>query len=294
MDQWLDFAPSVVAGASFEAACAAVNDYLALRTFLVGYSLTAADAALWGQLQACLMWKKVRGSGAAPHLARWFDWCAQQAEFRAAVDALSGGKAAGGGGGEAAAAAKSGGAKGGGNAAGTGGGGAAADGGGGGSFDIGLSGAVQGKVVTRFPPEPSGYLHIGHAKAALLNQHIAEQYGGRLLVRFDDTNPSKEKDEFVENILKDMADLGLKWDKLSYTSDYFPQLLDIGERLIRSGLMYADDTPVEAMREERMHGVESACRGRSVEENLKAFEEMKVGARLVICASRCRWFWLVL
>lgn len=147
-----------------------------------------------------------------------------------------------------------------------------------GSFDVGLPNAVHGKVVTRFPPEPSGYLHVGHAKAALLNQHFAKMYGGKLLVRFDDTNPSKEKDEFVENILKDTRDLGLEWEATTYTSDYFPQMLDLAVRMIKAGLMYADDTPVEQMREERMHGVESKRRGRPAEESLRLFQEMQSGS----------------
>lgn len=109
----------------------------------------------------------------------------------------------------------------------------------------------MGKVVTRFPPEPSGYLHIGHVKAALLNYHIAQQYNGKMILRFDDTNPSKEKDEFVDNILKDVNDLGLKYNSLSHTSQYFEQLLDVGKRLIKAGKLYADDTPVEQMRQVR-------------------------------------------
>ncbi len=182
-----------------------------------------------------------------PHLARWFDFCSEVPQVRAAVEELESLAAAGKKGGAGAPAA-------GGAAAGAGkkgadgaaaGGAAATNGDAGGSFDIGLPNAVEGKVVTRFPPEPSGYLHIGHAKAALLNQYFADMYKGKLLVRFDDTNPSKEKDEFVENILKDIADLGLRYDRLTYTSDYFPQLLELGEKMIRAGLMYADDTPVE-------------------------------------------------
>lgn len=142
---------------------------------------------------------------------------------------------------------------------------------------VDLPGAEVGKVVTRFPPEPSGYLHIGHAKAALLNDYFAEKYDGKMLVRFDDTNPSKEKDEFVDNIIQDMKTLGLKFDTITYTSDYFGQLLDLCEKMILEGKMYADDTPTEKMRLERMDGIESRNRNASVEENLAAWEEMKAG-----------------
>ncbi|KAG2484195.1 hypothetical protein HYH03_017007 [Edaphochlamys debaryana] len=280
VDQWLETAAGIVSGASLEGQCVALNDFLTLRTFLVGYSLTIADLAVWGQLQASPLWKKIRTGGKVPHLARWFTFCSELPPIKAAVDELDalGSKKPG-----APAAAGGAGAGKGGDAGKKGGEAGAAAGGGEastGSFDIGLPGAEEGKVVTRFPPEPSGYLHIGHAKAALLNQYFADMYKGKLIVRFDDTNPSKEKDEFVENILKDIADLGLRYDRLTYTSDYFPQLLELGDKMIRAGLMYADDTPVEQMREQRGKGEESACRGRSVEENLRIWEEMKAGSEV--------------
>ncbi|GIM07727.1 hypothetical protein Vretimale_11813, partial [Volvox reticuliferus] len=285
VDQWLETAAGIVSGAALESQCVALNDYLTLRTFLVGYGITLADLAVWGQLQGSPLWKKIRTSGKVPHLARWFTFCSEVPQVKATVDELEamGGKKGGApGSATGPAAVKASGADG--KKA---GGAAAADvpaaagaGDSGGSFDIGLPGAEEGKVVTRFPPEPSGYLHIGHAKAALLNQYFADLYKGKLLVRFDDTNPSKEKDEFVENILKDIADLGLRYDRLTYTSDYFPQLLDLGEKMIRAGLMYADDTPVEQMREQRLKGIESACRNRSVEENLRLWAEMKAGTEI--------------
>ena len=96
--------------------------------------------------------------------------------------------------------------------------------------------------MTRFPPEPSGYLHIGHAKAAMLNQYFAKMYKGKLLIRFDDTNPTKERTEFEETILEDLALLDIHGDAISHTSDYFDQLYELAVKLIKEGKAYADDT----------------------------------------------------
>ena len=145
------------------------------------------------------------------------------------------------------------------------------------NYDIALLNTEKG-VVTRFPPEPSGYLHIGHAKAALLNDYFAhEKYSGTLLVRFDDTNPSNEKVEFQDSIIEDLALMGIKPDKLSYTSDYFDELYEYGLQIIRDGNAYADDTDKDTMAAQRMDGEPSKRRDASVEENLAHFEEMKEG-----------------
>ncbi|KAM0682988.1 glutamate--tRNA ligase [Mitosporidium daphniae] len=143
-----------------------------------------------------------------------------------------------------------------------------------GSFDISLEGAKYGEVVTRFPPEPSGYLHIGHAKAALLNEYFARMYGGKLIIRFDDTNPLKEKMEFETSIIEDLALLGVRGDILSYTSDYFDQLIEFAFKLIDHGLAYADDTPQETMRQGRFSGIASARRETSADESKAIFERM--------------------
>ncbi|KAL1923911.1 uncharacterized protein VTP21DRAFT_6946 [Calcarisporiella thermophila] len=146
-----------------------------------------------------------------------------------------------------------------------------------GSLDIELPDAIPGKVVTRFPPEPSGYLHIGHAKAALLNQHFAEKYNGKLIVRFDDTNPSKEKVEFEESIKVDLALIGVDASNCSHTSDYFDQIYELALKLIKEGNAYVDDTDQETMQMQRGSGIPSRCRDLSVEENLKRFDEMTRG-----------------
>ena len=127
-------------------------------------------------------------------------------------------------------------------------------------------------MVTRFPPEPSGYLHIGHVKAAMLNYHYAKMYEGKMILRFDDTNPMNEKIEFVENILRDLATLEIKPDRITYTSDYFDTTKEYMEKMIKLGLAYADDTPSEEMKLERDKGLESKYRsGATVEETLKRF-----------------------
>ncbi|KAK9366944.1 tRNA synthetases class I, catalytic domain-containing protein [Lipomyces kononenkoae] len=149
--------------------------------------------------------------------------------------------------------------------------------GGGASYNINLVNAKDGEVVTRFPPEPSGYLHIGHAKAALLNQYFAQTYHGKLIVRFDDTNPSKEKMEFQDAILEDLELLGIKGDVVTFSSDYFQQMYDYCIQMIKDGKAYADDTPVDQMRQERTEGIASQRRDRTVEENLKIFQEMTEG-----------------
>jgi glutaminyl-tRNA synthetase len=139
-----------------------------------------------------------------------------------------------------------------------------------------------GRVHTRFPPEPNGYLHIGHAKSICLNFGLAEEYGGLCNLRFDDTNPAKEEVEYVDSILQDVRWLGFDWDdRLFYASDYFDQLYAWAIQLIRNGKAYVDSLSAEEIREYRgtltEPGRESPYRNRSVQENLDLFERMRAG-----------------
>lgn len=138
-----------------------------------------------------------------------------------------------------------------------------------------------GKVITRFPPEPNGYLHIGHAKSICLNFGLAEKFGGDCNLRFDDTNPAKEEVEYVESIKKDVQWLGFRWANLRYASDYFDQFYLWALELIRAGKAYVDQQSPEEIRRTRgtltEPGVESPWRNRTVEENLDLFERMKNG-----------------
>ena len=143
------------------------------------------------------------------------------------------------------------------------------------------SGKHEGRVQTRFPPEPNGYLHIGHAKAICLDFGLAAEFGGKTNLRFDDTNPSKEETEYVDAIMEDVKWLGFQWDGLFYASDYFQQLYDWAVQLIRNGKAYVCDLSADEIREYRgtltEPGRNSPYRDRSVEENLDLFERMKNG-----------------
>ena len=143
-------------------------------------------------------------------------------------------------------------------------------------------GKNEGRVHTRFPPEPNGYLHIGHAKAICINYGLAAEFGGLYNLRFDDTNPSKEEVEYTESIIEDIRWLGFDWeDRLYYASDYFEQLYEYAVQLIKAGKAYVDDLSAEQIREYRgtltEPGKESPYRNRSVEENLDLFERMRGG-----------------
>jgi glutaminyl-tRNA synthetase len=137
------------------------------------------------------------------------------------------------------------------------------------------------QIQTRFPPEPNGYLHIGHAKAISLDFDLADEFGGKTNLRFDDTNPEKEEKEYVDSIQKDVRWLGFDWERLCYASDYFPQLYEWALKLIKAGNAYVDDLSADEIRQHRgtltEPGKDSPYRNRSVEENLDLFTRMKLG-----------------
>ncbi|KAA1078473.1 hypothetical protein PGT21_035439 [Puccinia graminis f. sp. tritici] len=225
-----------------------IDHHLTLRTFLVGYSISETDWSLWGLIKSSSTFNALLKRAQHPHLSRWFSFIDCLPSSKSTITTLQdqiknsvkGRSKAG----------------------------VASV-----NFDGGLPGAIKGQVVTRFPPEPSGYLHIGHCKAAILNQHYAKIYDGKFLVRFDDTNPSKEKDA----ILEDLGLLGVKGDRMSYTSDYFDQLYGYATEMISKGKAYCDDTEQEVMKNQRMARQPSQRRDSTTEENLSRFEEMKLG-----------------
>lgn len=227
-----------------------LDKHLILRTYLSDYTLSDIDTKTWIAIKSNRAAVSFVKKGSYANLSRWFKYVEEvhpeiQADVKAADDARRA---------KVAAASKA-----------------------GASYNLALQNSDQG-VVTRFLPEPSGYLHIGHAKAALLSDYFGHQaYNGKLRLRLDDTNPSKEKEEYQDAIIEDLALMGVKPDVVTYTSDYFDHLYDTCIKLIKEGQAYADDTDVDTMREERGNGIASKRRDRTVEENLAIFDQMKTG-----------------
>ncbi|XP_007481476.1 bifunctional glutamate/proline--tRNA ligase [Monodelphis domestica] len=252
IDHWLEFSATKLSSCTlFATAISELNHCLSLRTYLVGNSLSLADLCVWATLKGNNKWQEQLKDSVAPlHVKRWFGFLEAQHAFQSVgtkwnvttpkIKVATEKKQ-----------------------------------------DIGkfveLPGAEMGKVVVRFPPEASGYLHIGHAKAALLNQHYQVNFKGKLIMRFDDTNPEKEKEDFEKVILEDVAMLHIKPDQFTYTSDHFETIMKYAEKLIHEGKAYVDDTPAEEMKAEREQRTESKHRKNSIEKNLQMWEEMKKG-----------------
>src|SRR5689334_22926666 len=144
-----------------------------------------------------------------------------------------------------------------------------------------LSSGKYKSIITRFPPEPNGYLHLGHSKSICLNFGLAIKYGGKTNLRFDDTNPVTEETEYVESIKDDIRWLGFEWSNELYASDYFEQLYGFAVMLIKKGLAYVDDSSSEQIAAEKgtptQPGIENTYRSRSMEENLQLFADMRAG-----------------
>ncbi|XP_074805340.1 bifunctional glutamate/proline--tRNA ligase isoform X4 [Natator depressus] len=259
IDHWLEFsATKLSTRAQFGSAVLELNHCLSLRTYLVGNSLSLADLCVWAVLKDSSAWQEQLQQNKAPvHTKRWYVFLEAQCAFQSVGTKW------------AAAAPKT---------------KVATEK----KQDVGkfveLPGAEMGKVIVRFPPEASGYLHIGHAKAALLNQHYQVNFKGKLIMRFDDTNPEKEKEDFEKVILDDVAMLHIKPDQFTYTSDHFETIIKYAEKLIQEGKAYVDDTPAEQMKMEREQRIESKHRNNSVEKNLQMWEEMKKGTE---CGQMC-------
>ncbi|XP_068922106.1 bifunctional glutamate/proline--tRNA ligase isoform X1 [Petaurus breviceps papuanus] len=258
IDHWLEFSATKLSSCTlFTTSISELNHCLSLRTYLVGNSLSLADLCVWATLKGNNKWQEQLKENVAPlHVKRWFGFLEAQRAFQlvgtkwniaapktkmsAFVFKATEKK-----------------------------------------LDVGkfveLPGAEMGKVVVRFPPEASGYLHIGHAKAALLNQHYQVNFKGKLIMRFDDTNPEKEKEDFEKVILEDIAMLHIKPDQFTYTSDHFETIMKYAEKLIHEGKAYVDDTPAEEMKAEREQKKNSKHRNNSTEKNLQMWEEMKKG-----------------
>uniref|UniRef100_A0A670I0K0 Prolyl-tRNA synthetase n=1 Tax=Podarcis muralis TaxID=64176 RepID=A0A670I0K0_PODMU len=242
VDHWMEFSTTKLSSStSFASAVQELNNCLSLRTYLVGNSLSLADFSVWATLKGNSAGQELLLHGKAPvHVKRWYNFLETQHVFQSVGSRWTVGAAIP----KTKMAAEK-------------------------KQDVGkfveLPGAEMGKVIVRFPPEASGYLHIGHAKAALLNQHYQVNF------------KEKEKEDFEKVILEDVAMLHIKPDQFTYTSDHFETIMKYAEKLIHEGKAYVDDTPAEQMKMEREQRTESKHRNNSVEKNFKMWEEMKKG-----------------
>nr|XP_043885451.1 bifunctional glutamate/proline--tRNA ligase isoform X1 [Solea senegalensis] len=263
VDHWLEFSARHLCGQpGLTEALGNLDKVLSLRTFLVGHAVTLADLSVWAALKGHEEWSSQGKSFS--HINRWFSFLSSQVAFSAVSNKYTAKKPSAN---KSSSSEK--------------------------KQDVGkfvdLPGAEVGKVVVRFPPEASGYLHIGHAKAALLNQHYQLTFKGKLIMRFDDTNPDKEKEDFEKVILEDVSMLQIHPDQFTYTSDHFPKIMVFAEQLLTEGKAYIDNTPPEQMKQEREQRVDSKCRDNTLEQNMKMWSEMKAGTEFgQTCCMRAK------
>lgn len=254
IDHWLDHA------AEYEGAdwgkLQELDAFFAMRSFVEPPCLSIADAALFAVVAKNAAWTGAKPADAKrlQHLSRWYSHVLAVPAFATLLSTYLGGPRTGGG-----------------------------------SFDINLPGAEEGKVCTRFPPEPSGFLHIGHAKAALLNEYFATEYKGKILLRFDDTNPSKEKGEYTEAIIEDVARMGIKPFSVTHTSDYFDALIKVQTDMIERRVAYVDPRPAKEQQDDRLNKRPSPYREASTEDNLRLWKEMQLGTEEgLMCCVRAK------
>jgi len=271
VDHWLTFALGPLScPAELSSAVTYLDSVLTPITFLVGEFATVADYEVFGALASSSTWLWMLKEGKAPRsIKRWYSMMSATPEVKAVLGSIPAESVV-----KAAAPKEQ--AK------------ESKEESAGGKF-VELPGAVEGEVVVRFPPEASGYLHVGHAKAALLNNYYKESFKGKLVMRFDDTNPAKEKEEYEDVILEDLKLLQVKYDHFSRTSDHFETILCYCEKLLKEGKAYVDDTDAETMKIERDAKTKSKNWDNSVEKNMKMWEEMKKGSEAgTKCAVRAK------
>eukprot|EP01120_Amphizonella_sp_Union-15-10_P007474 TRINITY_DN2526_c0_g5_i1.p1 TRINITY_DN2526_c0_g5~~TRINITY_DN2526_c0_g5_i1.p1 ORF type:complete len:626 (-),score=123.32 TRINITY_DN2526_c0_g5_i1:51-1928(-) len=230
---------------SLEEKLSEINNHLQIRVYLSGYTLTLADCYAWIKLTQLWDSKISHLHTRYVHLFRWYNYLTsldafKEIETKIAESQDKKSKRTAG-------------------------------------IYAPLDNAEKGKVVTRFPPEPSGYLHIGHIKAALLNSYYANHYEGVLILRFDDTNPTKEKVEYEESIVQDLKTIGFVAAKTTYTSDYFDNILEVAERLIKQGDAFVDLSTQDEIKLQRANKEPSPYRNTSPEDNMSLWQEMKQG-----------------